>query len=305
MRYIELDELELYLPDDWDKTVESAWAYVNKKIDEAEQKILQKSVKEAWDITKLNAELETAKANARKNAISAKSGVWSQLGEQMSKISNGKCWYCETNELRSDKPIDHFRPKNSVAECPDHPGYWWLAFEWRNYRYCCTYCNSRRVDVKTAGGKQDHFPIITPPQWNTCKTDVNRERPKLLDPTNQNDYSLLTFDKNGQACPNSDDENSEDYLRAKESIEKYHLNHKPTKMARQAIRQRIDQLVASTNESFKNGHQVSSEQISTNIKEIRKLIRFTWPDSKFITAAKLYLRQYYHEPWVKTILDRE
>ncbi|PMM08720.1 hypothetical protein BCT62_15105 [Vibrio splendidus] len=305
MRYIDMDDVELDLPDDWEETVRQAWLYVNNKINAAELATNTKADEKGWDEQKRAEQVEIEKVKARKKAISAKSSIWSQLSTVLSSLSYGKCWYCESSELRSDNPIDHFRPKGKVAECLEHPGYWWLAFEWSNYRYACTYCNSRRVDVDTAGGKQDHFPVFTPPDWNRCEDDNNVEKPKLLDPTDADDYKLLAFNQNGEACPNTNDEQSEEYQKAEESIEKYHLNHEPTRKARKAIMQKIRQIVANTNELIELGVDMKSDQIKSNKKELIKLIRPSCKTTKFNTAAKLYLREYESVEWVKEILDRD
>ena len=103
-------------------------------------------------------------------------------------LSDDKCWYCESKQIRLDRHVDHYRPKNSVAECADHPGYWWLAFRSYNYRYSCTYCNSRRVDQRSgqAGGKADHFPLRDESRRAFSPDDpIDDEQPTLLDPTVQ------------------------------------------------------------------------------------------------------------------------
>lgn len=305
MRYIDMEEVDLDLPDNWEDTVEQAWDYVNGKVDDAEAATIAKANEEGWTPEQQAEKVEVAKAKARKKAISARSNIWGQLSTILSKRSHGKCWYCESNELRSDNPVDHFRPKGKVAECPDHPGYWWLAFDWENYRFACTYCNSRRVDVDTAGGKQDHFPVFTPPDWNKSEEQNNVEKPKLLDPVDEDDYKLLTFNKNGEACPNCSNEESEEYQKAKESVEKFHLNHEPTRKARKAIRQKIKQIIADTNDLLVQGIDMKSRQIKSNKKELIKLIRPSCTTTKFNTAAKLYLREFESVEWVKEILDRD
>ena len=69
---------------------------------------------------------------------------------------HGKCVYCETNVAASHPgDIEHWRPKNRVThesgrtieiETEDgstvqHPGYYWLAYEWRNLLFACEDCN--------------------------------------------------------------------------------------------------------------------------------------------------------------------
>lgn len=305
MRYIDQDEIELDLPDGWDQILENVWTYIDNKINEAEQIILDQATNRGWEGDFLQQKVEEAKVNARKKAITYKSTVWSDISNILAEQSKGKCWYCETNEIRSDNPIDHFRPKNKVSECADHPGYWWLAFDWKNYRYSCTYCNSRRVDVETEGGKQDHFPIFVPPEWNKCPEDTNVERPMLLDPIKDDDCKLLTFNDNGEACPVVENEDSEEYKKVNRSIELYHLNHKPTTRARRFVFQRIRSLISSTNELLDEGVDEKSEAIRENRKELIRLIRPECKSTKFNTAARIYLKKYEDDnQWVKDILDR-
>lgn len=67
-------------------------------------------------------------------------------------LFHGKCAYCETN-YSANAPIDveHFRPKNSPAEDPSHPGYWWLAMDWENLLPSCSDCNRRREQIIVDG----------------------------------------------------------------------------------------------------------------------------------------------------------
>lgn len=63
---------------------------------------------------------------------------------------HGKCAYCENRELKPE--VEHYRPKKKVVEATNHPGYYWLCYEWTNLLPSCRYCN-------TEGGKVDKFPI--------------------------------------------------------------------------------------------------------------------------------------------------
>ncbi|MEQ8409372.1 MAG: hypothetical protein RKH07_13965 [Gammaproteobacteria bacterium] len=304
MRFIDQDELEADLPPDWEDTVKAAWEYVNGKVAEAEQAAEAKADEGGLEGAARQQFVDEAITKARKKAIAYKS-LWSDLAELLAEQSKRKCWYCETNEIRSDNPIDHFRPKGKVAECDGHAGYWWLAFDWQNFRYACTYCNSRRVDEETAGGKQDHFPLFVPPDWNTCEADDNVERPMLLDPVEEGDCRLLGFNENGEACPVETDKESEGFKKAKKSIELYHLNHKPTARARKTLYQRIRTLVSSTNELIAQGIDENSEALKSNRKELIRLIRHETKSTKFNTAARIYLMQFKDEnAWVRDILGR-
>ena len=186
MRFILQDEVCDHLPPDWDERVAEAKAYVEGEVAEARARAVAAG--------KSPSETEEIALEARHKAINAKSDVWHAAKDALRLASHGKCWYCESRQDRSDMPVDHFRPKNRVLEAPGHPGYWWLAFDWRNYRYSCTYCNSKRRDIEggTEGGKRDHFPVIPPPPHAWCDTDP-QDRAKLLDPTDDSDTKLLTF----------------------------------------------------------------------------------------------------------------
>ena len=162
---------------------------------------LRASITAEWAATAaaLTGELSrAADKDERKNILNrpASADAWRDLKVYLEQISSNKCWYCESRQIRSDNAVDHFRPKGRVFECDDHPGYWWLAFNWENYRFSCTFCNSRRTDVITdaTGGKHDHFPLAREDQRvYSDKEDIRRELPMLLDPVNPADYGLIWF----------------------------------------------------------------------------------------------------------------
>ena len=164
----------------------------------------------------------------RKTVIDSKAEVWRELKETLAQISTGKCWYCESKDIRSDNAVDHFRPKGRVAEAENHPGYWWLAFEHTNFRYSCTYCNSRRKDREsgTTGGKHDHFPLLDEGKRVYTEDDkICTEQPVLLDPTSSLDPTLLWFEPDGRAVPRYDPNRAADFhKRAKASINLLNLN---------------------------------------------------------------------------------
>jgi len=297
MRYIDQQNLELDLPGGRDNQVVAARLYVAKKMKEARTKA-------RGEAKSLN-EINVSAIKAKHKAINAKSALWSDLKDLLSLQSYNKCWYCESTETRSDNPIDHFRPKNRIAECKEHPGYWWLAFSWDNYRYSCTYCNSRRVMQETAGGKQDHFPLNTPPAWGKLPGGEIGERPMLLDPCDADDPKLLSFNTNGEAIPSNSDSNSIEYKRADKSIELYHLNHKPVSRQRKHIFIRIKQLVTDTDALISVNLDANREAIKNNKKELIRLIRPSCQTTSFNASAKVYLRQFQGLDWVKEILDRD
>ena len=156
--------------------------------------------------------------------------VWRELKSALADLLHNKCWYCETPVERSDNAVDHFRPKNHVSDAAQpHSGYRWLAFDRSNFRYACTYCNSRRKDVETgtAGGKADRFPLLNEARRLYVSGPLKQEQPMLLDPCELTDWRLLGCQQeNGHPCATSTDPVAKQ--RAEVSIDVYHLHYEPT-----------------------------------------------------------------------------
>ena len=70
---------------------------------------------------------------------------------------HNKCWYTEAQDAVSSFHVDHFRPKTRALDLEGNAceGYWWLAFEWTNYRI-----SGQLINVK----KKDLFPIVEGPR---------------------------------------------------------------------------------------------------------------------------------------------
>lgn len=163
--------------------------------------------------------------------------VWRELKDALADLlPEKKCWYCESPVDRSDNAVDHFRPKGRVSDAAKpHSGYRWLAFEPSNYRYSCTFCNSRRKDVEggTAGGKGDRFPLIDESARVYSPGPIDGERPTLLDPCKLFDWRLLGCRReDGEPCPAT--QASADIHRVVMSIEIYHLDLRATCVRRHA-----------------------------------------------------------------------
>ena len=84
------------------------------------------------------------------------SAMWKDFKQDLNNAQRGKCAYCEVM-IAADRysgDVEHYRPKNRVDELTIvksrrkqqtvwTSGYWWLAYEWRNYLLACGPCNSR------------------------------------------------------------------------------------------------------------------------------------------------------------------
>jgi hypothetical protein len=156
----------------------------------------------AW-LTKaqlLTAQLRAAPDKAaRDKIIDDNENVWRELRDWLLTLSHQKCWFSETkNYFTHGFDVEHFRPKKNVKNADgtvrDPNGYWWLAFDWLNYRICGNVGNIK---------KGTFFPLAPNSVRATAEFPVlvEDEQPLLLDPTVEEDPELLTFDEKGEAKP--------------------------------------------------------------------------------------------------------
>lgn len=88
----------------------------------------------------------------------------------------GLCAFCgEKFRLGQPGDIEHFRPKAKVDDWPsgqrvriveneaekNHPGYYWLSYDWQNLLPACWSCNRPTTDVVSGAalGKRNYFPV--------------------------------------------------------------------------------------------------------------------------------------------------
>jgi len=125
-----------------------------------------------WQKRADEATVEAIDAWERGDKVTFKDAIWGELKQWLlDNVFHGKCAYCETLAPRFPGHAEHFRPKGRVdvrdpvtgrsvpasVEWPDgtqatHPGYFWLAYHWKNLLPACQDCNSGR-------GKQNQFPL--------------------------------------------------------------------------------------------------------------------------------------------------
>lgn len=267
MRWICKEDVEESLNADWRDSVEAALGTLNGKATGSERK----------------AYLNSAAASA----------IWRSFYLNLPEVLTRKCWYCEAEEIRSDMPVDHFRPKGKVEECSAHEGYWWLAFDWENYRCACTYCNSKRNFEETTGGKGCHFPIFDEASRATCpEQDFNDERPALLDPCDPDDERLLWFDTDG--VPEAiNGANHEEVTKVENSKKIFHLHQSKICRKRNRIRLEVQRYVTDLG-------SVDAPTVLRAKNSLRRMIRDTEMLSR---AAFVYLCQHRHIPEVENILN--
>lgn len=208
MRYIDTSLLQDKLPKGWQKKADD----VLKKLKEADS------------------------PTEKEEIINQNSSLWRDLKETLKELSHGKCWYTESKNDGSYGDVDHFRPKGKVHESSDHTGYWWLAFDYKNYRFSC--------QISNTSGKRDHFPLQEGcTHVTTFDGDLDTEVFLLLDPTIEDDPKLLAYSEDGSVIPNFA-EGTFEFERATTTIKRLYLNHPAFCEGRQGILQKLESALA-------------------------------------------------------------
>ena len=93
---------------------------------------------------------------------------------------HGKCCYCEGRIGAHDYgDVEHYRPKAAVRQDKIseklYPGYYWLAYCWKNLYFSCRKCNQN---------KSIFFPLVDPEkQARSHHDNIAKEETLLLDPS--------------------------------------------------------------------------------------------------------------------------
>lgn len=224
----------------------------------------------------------------RSNYLS-KHPFWGEFKPILLKLFGNKCWYSECSIDGSFGDVDHFRPKNKSANENGKEiltdGYWWLAYDYENYRLSCEKCNRRYNN----GGKGDCFPVNNQPAVYPQKTDDNL----LLDPCNPDDYYLIDSDETGAIIAMSS--NHYDIRRVEVSKKVY--NWKEFNEGRKRIRLECKTIL----ERFEiHYNKFDSDEMEFDIKQIKDLIDSKRPYSSF--AKKYIYRKISGKPY-KAILN--
>lgn len=97
--------------------------------------------------------------------------------QRLWKMQHRKCCFCERLHEDKHSTVEHFRPKTRASDGTgnDRPGYWWLAYEFRNLYFCCKNCNTPKgTFFPLASGSQPLSARELP--WQTTEAAL------LLDP---------------------------------------------------------------------------------------------------------------------------
>ncbi|MFJ3867336.1 HNH endonuclease family protein [Streptomyces nigra] len=242
----------------------------------------------------------------RKKLFAKYQSRWTALRGVFEEASHGKCWYVECKNPGTDEDIDHWRPKSRVNGVKNHPGYYWLAFDWTNMRLSCHRANRKRINPETAesSGKSDHFPLLNPEDRAFSETDdLRKERPTLLDPTNPADPALLSFLPNGEVSLSPAFAHS-DLARQRLDISRIalHLDWPKFRDDRIMLYNSIARLVERGQREAPVDIDESASCSEAFKDIIRDLIATMKPSSEYSAAAKVYVESFKHIWWIEHIV---
>jgi hypothetical protein len=148
--------------------------------------------------------------------IQQNENMWGELKLHFANVRKRKCWYSESVNDFAHCHIDHFRPKlRALHEAnTDQGGYWWLAFDWMNYRYAGPAGNIR---------KRDYFNVFIN-KANLPDDAIENEDIYFLDPAEPEDPGKLKYNNEGVISPKATDEASRAYIQAEYTIRRMNLN---------------------------------------------------------------------------------
>ncbi len=223
-----------------------------------------------------------------------KNGSWGLLKKWLSNASGQKCWYCEAKSNRAPFDVDHFRPKLGITvdgvKLAGHTGYYWLAYEWSNFRLSCQRCNRPEKDeLATLHGKATEFPIQNEAsRCNAAASPITAEISRFLDPCVEADCALLAHTIDGEV-KHAAEVGTWEYQRAWYTIERLGFNEWNTPETKRGNWQTLATLLAVV------GNNANQDVIN----ELNKHISYNHEYSSFFRAA---IGTHRDKAWVEKLL---
>lgn len=240
----------------------------------------------------------------------SKHGDWTELYTYLSELSEHKCWYTEAPENSGEWEIDHFRPKNRAKNYDgtiySKDGYWWLSYEWSNYRLAGSFINKRRKDKfndkEEVFGKGDYFPL----DLTTCTPcvldgDLDDEVSYLLDPVSFRDTTLISFDKDGKPISNYPQGSFEE-KKVSISIEFLHLDTTVLNRNRKEVWENTEKEIIEISKKLKasSNQALRNKVYNTSFLKLKELTSRKKPYSS--VALNCLSANQNDNPWIISML---
>jgi hypothetical protein len=263
-------DLEHKLPTDAELPVNIRWAQADWDAWLIESDRLVK------ELTKLN---EAGKLKERNQLIDDRGAHWGKLKPWLLALSDGKCWFTEARDIASHLDVEHYRPKKAARNIKgsERDGYWWLAFDYMNFRIAGTVPNRK---------KGAWFPL----RYGSVRSKFTRrceydEIPHFLDPTNAHDVTLLAFDEEGKAIP-APGVSRWDFIRVRRTVERLKLTeHQALAEERRKVWQRVTTHISNYQRALaETRYSAAARERAKN--EAREIAELTKPSAALSSVAK-------------------
>ncbi|MGZ3871029.1 MAG: hypothetical protein ACXVLQ_18140 [Bacteriovorax sp.] len=257
---------------------------------------------EVW-VKKAEGHLDTIRPMTKKERSKhwAKNNIWSELYPALSKLSGHKCWYSESPENSSEWEIEHYRPKaeskNEDGKVIRKDGYWWLSYNWKNYRLAGSLINKLRKERFEKGedvfGKGNFFPLENPdkvglPEDSDCEDEI----PLLIDPVKPRDVTLISFDSNGEPYPTyNEDDNKLYHKKALLSIKYYGLRHQPINRGRSKVWAKCETVVSKAHNYIKNNINDPIKRDEKIDECFLQLAQYTKKNEPYTMVVRNYVKE--------------
>lgn len=243
------------------------------------------------------AALEAAGKRDERNALIDTNGVhWGALKEWMLALSGGKCWFSEVRELYSHYDVEHFRPKKGAKalDGTERDGYWWLAFDYMNFRVCGNVGNRKK------GG---WFPLKDGSLCSTYAAPCEESESRyLIDPIDDDDVSLIAFDEEGKVipAPGASDWEQE---RVNVTVQRLKLNeHVALAEERRKVWQKVDALIEDFFAAKAKCSPGNNPAVKTKLLEIRSRVREMTHRSAELSSVARWCIQVRNEPQLSRLI---
>ena len=213
----------------------------------------------------------------------------------------GKCAYCDAYIFRQHGDVEHYRPKGPVTDENDrpvtrerngnreeHPGYYWLVYDWRNLLPSCQICNVGNNQMSGTGkpGKRNRFPVYSGRAWTQGEED--NETPVLVNPTIDDPSEHIGFETSGVAFERDD--------RGGQTIKILGLNDYdfPTHRRRRymAVRRQVESYIQSHQPGEPNDEEQSEiRDINNGVGEYTRMALLGIRDALEEASAKIRAEQ--------------
>jgi hypothetical protein len=206
------------------------------------------------------------------------------------KIYNNKCAFCENDTTAgASLQVEHYRPKAKVTEEVNHPGYYWLGYEWSNLLYACSKCNRSKATffpIKPSGTRVIAPSYISPGVLDYSKSrsyykDYINEEPLIINPEVTCPRKHFTFLPSGKIKGNTEE--------GKETILKCKLYRNPLVISRKKLISDVLHELKKVVSDFNIG-SVSNDTVRYIVRnEVLKLLKIYNDNLSFSELARTAL----------------